>query len=412
MDPHDIPAIAMQVYERTIRQEILALAFSAIRQGNHIALPGAAGQEVIAVEFTHRSLLIRYKKYHAVNFSLPQPYKGSKIGAEVERRVDELVHPPPSTKLVDHCMAELLVDCLVNNKKYKWVDLHTKALRSIWLRRDEWESWEKEMSRKSETDEYSDALNQVKTKWRNVKKMDHRDRFYQKERDLIAHGSSQILRRQSKKALYWAVDTNDRTIVFHAPEGLQKAYGQQAVKLFKADIDLYFTTNPPSDRDETRHPFHARLLEAHPEFTREVGGFSGVAHIGCWHETGHNGSSAILLETADSSPHAATSRKLLRQIIQGACAYITRAVSMWFGIVEPGLRDEYRSVVRNIDPAVRMDTLGDEVFHLRGFVLNAMTETHVDTSDAHDGLTWTTPLREFEGRCQNILDIFTNADIS
>lgn len=93
-----------------------------------------------------------------------------------------------------------------------------------------------------------------------------------------------------------------------------------------------------------------------------------MAHTGCYHETGHSGLSAILLETADSSPHVATFRKLLRQLMQGACGCITQAVNMWFGIVEPELRDEYRGVVRNIDPAVRMRTIDDEVFDLRGFV--------------------------------------------
>jgi len=77
--------------------------------------------------------------------------------------------------------------------------------------------------------QFSDVLDHVTVEWRNVKKMNHKARFYQKERDLVAQGPSQILSQQSKTSFYWAVDTNDRTIAFHVPEDLQKAYGQQAV---------------------------------------------------------------------------------------------------------------------------------------------------------------------------------------
>lgn len=231
--------------------------------------------------------------------------------------------------------------------------------------------------------------------------MNHRDRLYQKRRDLIACGPSQILRRLSKTALCWTVDVYDRTVCFHFPEGLQDAYSQMIVQIFKEDIDLCFTINRHSARDECRHPFHTDLLRAHPEFTKEAGGLAGTAHIGCWHEKGHgNGPRTNLLETADSSPPVAANRKLLRQLVQGTCGHITRAVSMWFGVVEPALRDEYRNLVRNIDPAVRMDTTEEEIFHLRGFVLNAMTETHVDSQDWVRGLTWTTPVGGFEGRCR------------
>lgn len=145
-----MPLRATDAHEKTIRQKILALVSEAIQQDNYIALLGIAGKEVTAVETIRRCLLVRYEKYHAVNFSLPQPYKGSKISAEVEQKLDELVHPPPSSKLVDLSMAELLVECIESNKKYEWADLHIKALRGIWLRRYDWESHEKEMSGKLE----------------------------------------------------------------------------------------------------------------------------------------------------------------------------------------------------------------------------------------------------------------------
>lgn len=137
---------------------------------------------------------------------------------------------------------------------------------------------------------------------------------------------------------------------------------------FIHDIELYFSVEPPLLPDEQHHPFHIEMLEAHPEFSKEAGGFSGVARIGCWHMQGHeNATRPKLLKSAESRPNTATTDKLLWQLLHGSCGAITRAVSPWLGVVDPEIRDDYRNVTQNTCPSVQMDTTLDEVFTTRGF---------------------------------------------
>ena len=77
------------------------------------------------------------------------------------------------------------------------------------------------------------AHKNLQTNWIKQSAVDRTDRYYQDLRDTIAR--KEILRHAPEGTLYWTVDKNGVTICFHYPEGLQAAYGPEAVLRFYVD---------------------------------------------------------------------------------------------------------------------------------------------------------------------------------
>lgn len=107
----------------------------------------------------------------------------------------------------------------------------------------------------------------------------------------------------------------------------------------------------------------------------------------------------------------ATIEILLEDLLEGTLAHITRAISVMFGIVDPKLREEYKWTAQNIRHIRRVDTIEDEIFHLRAILCNVMTHSHMDTKDWKNGLVWTTPFGPFEGKIPQSLLCYKHRQI-
>lgn len=412
----------LREYEETFRFELKDLAKRELANGNLVQLTGAAGKEVKAVDFQHRGKPVRYEMFEAMDAKSDRPYQHSLIYTEVESALDKETHARPSDDLYKYIMATTHIKFLAEDEELQeshkqgkgkkpkqlskldwWKNIHLEASRYLWDNVDKWPAMEIEREEKTDNIDICQALRTLEGEWIKNKHADHTDHRYQKQRDLKASEDNGILRRIPPNAIYWAVDPRGETLCFHYPMALVDAYGAEVVEKIYDDIKFFLSLHPPNLPDPQRHFDHEKILNAHPEFAKENGGFSGVVHYGCWHERGKEFAEAtLLLKTSDSRPATATTGVFLNQLLCNACAHVTRVVALLFGIASPEMRDEYRRVVENIAHYRRMDTIEEELWTLRAILANVMTESHQDTNDCINGLVWNAPLGEnLKGNCPN-----------
>ena len=244
------------------------------------------------------------------------------------------------------------------------------------------------------------ALEDVNTNWFKQPSSNQTDHIYKNIRDSIA--SNDFLRRIPEHAFYRAADKNGVTIFFHYPNGLQAAYGEAAVKRFYQDIETYLLVEPPMPPGKPCHSSRDQMLNPYPESNIDNGDRSGTIHVGCRHGAAdQHAENPLLLKTSQSLPYTATQDAMLGDLQYGTLGHITRAINIWFGVVNHNLRGEYAWIVQNIPSTRRMDTTNDETFTLLAILCDTVTESKRDASGWIAGSTWTTPLGHYQGEVNN-----------
>lgn len=261
-DPYGVAASGIKAYEDITRTEILALAKERISNRHFVSLRGAAGKEVTVVDFHHQGRQFRFEVFNLVDVTRRNPYELSRIPAEVEGNIDQLVQPKPPKEIVRYCMAQGYFNATAAKRKFAWPELHTKVLRMLSRAMERWSALDLERWQQLQNPAIVAAMNELEANWRQRSSCDEKDRFYQRRRDTVATTHSGIMPDVPKASVYWAVDKNWKSLCFHYSRGLQAAYGQPIVNRFIHDVDLYFSVEPPQLPDEQRHPFHEDLLAA------------------------------------------------------------------------------------------------------------------------------------------------------
>lgn len=396
--PYGLDTFMYREWEDETRRGFQAAIAAKVANGEFVELPGALGKEVVAVDVEANGEKLRWIKFLRIDaFGEKHPCKRSRIYGDLQDKLDRLLPTSVPKQLLRLVMARIHMEDKASGTTIDWRSIHHRASRQLWKDTSVWEALEKDLQAKASETSFGESLTAQQQSW--PRKYDRTDRYRQRVRDRVTV-KKRFLETMPEAMSIWLVDRNEKTFGFHHASGIQDAYGSEVLRRIKEDLHTYFSVEPPRLPDAHRHPFHDELLEQRPQFAKGRG-FSGCAHIGHWHMTGYEEAevSRDAVKSKDSRPLTSHTEKLLHQLLKNSCGHITRAIDLWFGVVDPEMRDRYKRVFRETSEYCGLSTTEEELACLRAFLLNVKTESHVDSKDWKHGYAWMTPFGDFTGKC-------------
>lgn len=391
--PYGLNPSAHREWEDDTRKSFKA---AKLASGEFVNLAGTLGKEVVAVDVTVNGKKLRWMKFLRIDaFGDELPCRKSRIEGDLKNKLDRLLPSSVPKQLLQLVMARVHMEVKTSGAIIDWRSIHNKALRELWDDTSVWGALEAGLQAQITDSPFKASLTALQGGWpRKYCKTDH---YRQRVRDRVTVQDN-FLETMPEATSIWLVDRNEKTFGFHHGSGIREAYGSEVLQRIKDDIRVYFSVEPPRLPDAHRHPFHDELLEKRPQSVKGCG-FSGCAHIGHWHMTGYEEAevSRDAITTKDSRPSTAHAEKLLRQLLRNSCGHVTRAIDLWFGVVDPEMRDRYKRVFRESSEYCGLLTTEEELACLRAFLLDVKAESHVDSKDWKQGYAWMTPFGNYTG---------------
>ena len=219
------------------------------------------------------------------------------------------------------------------------------------------------------------------------------DSVFQNQGDRIAAADATLLRPTPKDSIVILVDMKEKLLALLIPEAIQRAFSPEVRDRMLTDTKHLYTHIKYANSGHNK-----RHVSEQSHSSRRYGP-PGSDHYGIWHEGGQT--LEPLRETSDSSSCVPFVKQCLLHFLENTGGTMTKLLDFWFGVWEPGLREEYRDIYRGLPKYARLPPTNedrDEIYTLRVIVVNRDTDHHRDQKDWKRGLTGLIQLGDFEGK--------------
>ena len=322
-------------------------------------------------DFRFGNLNMRRIKMHEIDLHNTSTFSSNRVAKDVERKIDELMAPPPDDELIKLVMADLKVNnfpisgALGDRPKF----LKVAALGYLWLHKEPRQRSliKSSMLSKAKDETWTLALEDVSKHYRR----DVHDPFQQFDRDRLAASTPGILENPNKDVLI-VVDAKGRILDFHFVGIMQMLYSADFVENLIACIDKWVYHSPIPSPEWTRHPLHSYYwLPKHPEFDIRRAqephkAVAGVEHYGCMSQQGDleakRGKGLYKSKAITKLFHNRYDmlEDIEHDFFHKALAKFTDAVNSCFRHLDRNLYDEYQQTWRALRSYKRMDTKDED----------------------------------------------------
>ncbi|KAH9887162.1 hypothetical protein F4778DRAFT_436504 [Xylariomycetidae sp. FL2044] len=341
-----------------------------------------------------------------------QSYASCKISKETEKAITTAIGTGPALNIVQWVAAHLLLaqgGQIGGRSQDYWKKARDLAQQQLYINPNLNDEVQQQMKISSEQDTaFTEMLAIVK----ECIKINTFNAYHQAKRDEYGV-SNNIFYRVKNADVVMVIDQNNEPILFQLSDAFQKLLTSTVECDAVQALETYSTLHPVPLPDMTRHGLrYIEWLLEHPELDfRRPDNDPRLAKSGTYH-FGTRCSLADPLGTEDPRAtkdlrskfpdvEGSTIEKQLMHLSYGALGACTEMVRHVFGLLDPGLLEDYTKVAEEVGKIRYFQPFQtrrqNEIFSLRAILVNVMTYEHRDVMDWHHGFAGLVLLGDYQG---------------